>query len=144
MSITSNVLLTGPLPAGNVRDLYNAACCIILPSRYGLFGLVLVEAAACGKPVIATRTGGAEEIVEDGETGILIEEGGTVSQLREAIETLLGDSALRERMGRRARDRVLKHFTWTACAKRHPSLYDGLLGEAAHLNDTNIDLLPNR
>jgi D-inositol-3-phosphate glycosyltransferase len=144
LGVGSRLLLTGPLPAGKVRDLYNAACCIILPSRYEVFGLVLVEAAACGKPVIATRTGGAEEIVEDGETGILIDEGGTVSQLREAIETLLGDSALRERMGRRARDRVLKHFTWTACAKRHPSLYDGLLGEAAHLNDTNIDLLPNR
>jgi glycosyltransferase involved in cell wall biosynthesis len=87
-----------------------------LPSSGEGFGLVYLEAMACGKPVIAGAHGGAPEVVEDGKTGYLVQHG-DAAQLATALETLLADSALREEMGRRGKQRVENEFRFTVFAK---------------------------
>jgi glycosyltransferase involved in cell wall biosynthesis len=73
------------------------------------FGQMLLEAAACGIPTVAVSAGGVSDIVTD-ETGILVRERSAPALMR-ALDALLSDNALRQRMGRAARKRVLQHFT---------------------------------
>lgn len=90
------------------------------------FGRVLIEAMACGKPVIASRGGATEEIVRDGETGILVPAGDAV-RLAEAMLALLGDPLRCARLGRAARERVERFFSLQAHVRKIEELYDMLL-----------------
>ena len=85
------------------------------------FGIVFVEAAACGIPQVAGRSGGAAEAVADGETGLVLEEPGAddaPARAAEAFATLLDDSALRSRMGAAARERAVTEFSYDVLAVR--------------------------
>ena len=87
-----------------------------LPSKGEGFGLVYLEAMACGKPVIGGAHGGAPEVIEDGKTGYLVQHGDAV-QLATAIETLLADPDLQKEMGRRGKQRAENQFRFSAFAK---------------------------
>jgi glycosyltransferase involved in cell wall biosynthesis len=87
-----------------------------LPSKGEGFGLVYLEAMACGKPVIGGAHGGAPEVIEDGKTGYVVPHG-DAAQLATAMETLLDDAALRAEMGRRGKQRVETEFKFTVFAK---------------------------
>lgn len=78
-----------------VVQLLNGCQFVVVPSRWETFGIVLLEAMASGKPVIATRSGGPEEIIEDGINGLLVEKENTKA-LAEAITRLLNDAKLRD------------------------------------------------
>ena len=94
-----------------------AACEIFaLPSQGEGFGLVYLEAMACGKPVIGGSHGGAPEVIEDGVTGYLVQHGDAV-QLAICIETLLTDPAHAREMGARGRQRVERDFRFNVFAK---------------------------
>ncbi|HYC89650.1 MAG TPA: glycosyltransferase family 4 protein [Thermoanaerobaculia bacterium] len=96
-----------------IAELHAALDVLVLPSVWPEpFGLVLLEAMASGKPVIATRHGGPVEIVADGETGLLVAPG-SVEELVAAMHGLSKDAALRARMGRAARARVEREFDET-------------------------------
>lgn len=88
-----------------------------LPSRREPFGLVLVEAMAAGRPVVAFRSGGAPEVVVDGETGLLAAPG-DADALAACIQRLAGDPQLRRRLGDAGRSRALSHFTLDRQAAR--------------------------
>jgi len=90
---------------------------LVPPPRTELFGLALVEAMACGTPVIATRVGGMPEVVANGEVGVLVESG-SVAELSEALSRLLSDHALRASLGDAGLQRVRSMFTWDAVADR--------------------------
>jgi starch synthase len=81
---------------------------------------------ACGKPVIASRVGGLAEIVDDGQTGLLVEPD-NVEQLAKAIIRLLQDESLRSRLGDNARRKVESDFNWVNVARRTASLYESVL-----------------
>jgi phosphatidyl-myo-inositol dimannoside synthase len=87
-----------------------------LPSKGEGFGLVYLEAMACGKPVIGGAHGGAPEVIDDGKTGYLVPHG-DAAQLATAIETLLADPALEQQMGRRGKQRVENEFRFSVFAK---------------------------
>jgi glycosyltransferase involved in cell wall biosynthesis len=87
-----------------------------LPSKGEGFGLVYLEAMACGKPVIGGAHGGAPEVIEDGKTGYLVPHGDAV-QLATAIETLLANPEVAQEMGRRGKQRVEHEFRFSAFAK---------------------------
>jgi glycosyltransferase involved in cell wall biosynthesis len=104
-------------------EFYRHSEIFVLPTYYEAFPKVVVEAMACGKPVVATRTGGIPELVEDGETGFLVPFAAP-EVISSKLTALLGDRDLGSAMGRRARDRIVAQFTWHAVAQRIKSVYD--------------------
>lgn len=82
------------------------------------FGIVFVEAAACGVPQVAGDSGGAAEAVEDGVTGLVVKRPDDAGQVAAAIRRLLADPALRQRMGRAARQRATASFDYSRLAPR--------------------------
>jgi spore coat protein SA len=82
------------------------------------FGLVNVEAMSCGVPVVATRAGGMKEIIRNGVTGYLVRQSRVESDLKEKLLLLLSDKQLRQRLGKRSRERVEQTFTWQHTADR--------------------------
>ena len=106
-------------------NLYNEAAVFACPSIYEPFGIINLEAMACETPVVATRVGGIKEVVEDGETGLLVPPGDPVA-LGKAITKLIEDPALAARMGKAGRKRVLQQSTWDRIAEKTLKLYRSL------------------
>ena len=108
---------------------YSAADLCAVPSLTESFGLVALEAMACGTPVVATRVGGLQTVVEDGESGLLVPPGDHAA-LAEAIEQVLMDHRLRIHLAHGARDRA-EHFTWQRVGDGIEALYDRVLAARA-------------
>ena len=110
-----------------VPERYMAAADIFcLPSYREGFGQVIVEAAACGVPTVASRIYGITDAVEEGVTGILFT-AGDVAALISALSSLLGDDALRTRMGEAARTRALERFASEQIAAELVARYQGMM-----------------
>ena len=109
--VADRVSFLGNLPYPELAALYRAADVVINPSFVESFGMSLVEAMACKAAVVATRVGGVSEVVENGESGILVE-AGNASALAQAVLRLLEDPNLRESMGAAGRRRVIERFSW--------------------------------
>ncbi len=99
---------------------------IVMPSREEPFGNVAVEAAAAGRPVVATRAGGIPEIVEHGTTGVLVPIG-DFSAIARAVLLLLHNEPRRHVMGEAARRRAASCFSMRSQAQRLRALYDETL-----------------
>jgi len=99
LDLASSVCFVGPQPQSVLPLYYAAADVTVLPSYYESFGMVALEAMACGSPVIASRVGGLVTTVRDGVTGFLIPDG-DVDALAERIGALVADPDLRWRIGR--------------------------------------------
>lgn len=111
-----HVEFLGPLRRPEIRDLLRRASALVLPTRREAAGLVLLEAQACGTPVIAYRSGGTPEMLVDGSTGLLVEEG-DVRALAAAIRSLLELNAVdRRRMSASAREFVVSKRSLTVSA----------------------------
>jgi glycosyltransferase involved in cell wall biosynthesis len=111
-------------PCLAAMDLY------VHPALMEGFGIAVLEAMAMRKPVVATTAGGLPEIVQDGETGILVPPG-DADALARAVSSLLPDSARCRQFGEAGRARVAVHFTVEAMMDRLTSGYETLLGHAA-------------
>lgn len=119
------VRFLGRVPHDDLPSLY--ACgdvfAMLCRNRWGGleqegFGIVFVEAAACGVPQLAGDSGGAAEAVIDGETGFVVRSPEDVASVVEGLETMLDDDALRASMGERSRRRVLDEFAYDVLARR--------------------------
>ncbi|MGA3353002.1 MAG: glycogen synthase [Acidimicrobiales bacterium] len=119
------------LPRPEVVQLLSHATVFVCPSVYEPFGLINLEAMACGLPVVATAVGGIPEIVVDGVTGYLVPlpdpDAGLGAALFERVNAVLSDTALACAMGEAGRQRVLHEFTWKAIAARTAELYASLI-----------------
>lgn len=125
LGLDSMVTFLGPQPQEILPYFYSAAEVCVLPSRYESFGMVALEAMACGTPVIASRVGGLNYTVRDGQTGYLIAEGNAVA-LADKIGLLLQDNALRSLMGRQGA-RHAKKYSWKNIAHQIISVYNRTL-----------------
>ncbi len=127
------------LPREATIQLYSHATVFCCPSIYEPFGIINLEAMACGTPVVGSAVGGIPEVVVDGVTGVLVpleqqkespfeplDPQKFSADLADAINHLLRDGALRERMARAGRERVEREFAWAAIARQTVDLYSNL------------------
>ncbi len=125
-SVAARVRFCGPASRREALDHYRSAAILINPSLSESFGITLAEAMACEKPTVATGVGGMKGLVVDGETGLLVEPA-QPDQLAAAVCTLLADADLRERMGRRGRQRVVSLLSWSMLGEQLAAAYESLL-----------------
>jgi len=133
LGLGDSVRFLGPRPQGVLPLYYAASDVTVLPSYYESFGMVALEAMACGSPVIASRVGGLVTTVRDGVTGFLVPDG-DVEALAERIETLVADPELRWRLGREGVRWAAQH-RWPCVAEAVCKEYASLEARAtAHLD----------
>ena len=101
---------------------------LLYPTFFDTFGMVIVEAMACGIPVVTTLRAGASDLVQQGETGWLVDDPSNIDGLAEGVRLLVNDAGLRTRMGQKARA-VAEQRTWDAVADETMAVYRGLLDE---------------
>lgn len=113
----------GTVPTNELRHVYASADIFVCPSEWPEpFGMVNVEAMAAGKPVIASRTGGIPEIIEDGKTGVLVEPANPAA-LALAINQLAADENLRRNMGKVGYVRARDYFNWERVLEEIEEVY---------------------
>lgn len=126
-----HIEVVGPLPRDDVRTRLRRASALVLPTQFDngwreAAGLVLLEAQACGVPVISYDSGGAPEMIDDGRTGHVVTEG-DLAALADAMRSLLGlSNADRDRMGADARQWVVEHRSLAASARELGDHYASL------------------
>jgi len=122
LNVTEFVHLLGHVSPEDLPRWYNACDVFAMPNREISgdnegFGMVFIEAAACGKPAISGQAGGTGSAVVDGETGLRID-GNSTEAVADALATVLYDQALAERFGRAGYERTHRDFSWEAVAAR--------------------------
>lgn len=122
--LEKRVRLVSPQVHPKLAEYYRAADVCLVPSRSESFGLVALEAAACGVPVVAADVGGLRSIVQDGRTGFLVSERSPAAYA-DAVRAVLGDPRRAADMGRRAALAASRH-TWQATAARFRRVLSGL------------------
>jgi starch synthase len=128
------------VPRQDLIALYSHASVFVCPSIYEPFGLINLEAMACGTPVVASAVGGIPEVVIDGETGVLVpfesmsksdaepkNPRGFARELAQAVDGLLLAPASLNTMGEKARQRVEERFSWRVVARRTLDFYRKVL-----------------
>ena len=125
LGIADSVEFLGRRDQDTLQYYYAAAEAVVMPSHYESFGLVALEAMACGTPVVASETGGLAFLVKDGETGFHVPTGDPAA-LADKLELLLEDEALAARLGAQAAE-YARGFTWRKVAEQVIELYRTLL-----------------
>jgi alpha-maltose-1-phosphate synthase len=132
------------MPRPELIQVLSHARVFVCPSIYEPFGIVNLEAMACGAPVVASAVGGIPEVVRDGETGFLVpfEPDGTpmggpkdrdafARALAARVSELCESPALARKLGAAGRKRVEEHFAWSSIARQTTRLYEHLLSKKA-------------
>lgn len=128
LGVADQVELAGAVPHDQVPvqlrtlDIYAAASRLDSES----FGVAVIEASACGLPVVVTRVGGLPEVVREGETGLVVPREDPAA-LAQALRQLTVDAGLRERLGRQGREHVLRHYEWGDSVRRMVEVFRRLL-----------------
>jgi glycosyltransferase involved in cell wall biosynthesis len=125
-NLTGRVHFLGSMAQTDLVKHYQSADILVNPSYSESFGMSLVEAMASETPVIATRVGGMVNIVDDNETGLLVERD-DVEALVGALRCLLENGALRQQMGTTGRQRVIERFSWPQVARSALEKYAAVL-----------------
>ncbi len=116
------VRFLGHLPDADLAALLGAVDAVVLPSRYEPFGIVALEAAAAGAPLVASTAGGLGDVVVDGVTGVSFPPG-DVPALAAAVDAVLADPAAARRRARTARSRLREEFDWARIAAGTAEVY---------------------
>jgi glycosyltransferase involved in cell wall biosynthesis len=126
LGIADRVLFLGQ--RSDIPELLAASDVFALPSLYEGSSLALLEAMAAGRALVSSAIGGTDELIDDGESGLLVPPGDAAA-LAAALRRLLSDEALRASLAHRARQRVERDFTRDAMARRVEGIYEELLGD---------------
>jgi D-inositol-3-phosphate glycosyltransferase len=129
LGLADRVRFVGAVPQKELPMYYSAADVCVVPSFYESFGLVAVEALACGTPVVASRVGGLPGVVKHDENGLLVAER-TASEFAASIGALCGDEGRRSRLASQARASV-SPLVWESVARRIRHVYDEMLAAMA-------------
>jgi D-inositol-3-phosphate glycosyltransferase len=127
LGIQEKVTFAGSVAQDVLPDFYSAADAFVLPSYYESFGLVALEAMACGTPVVVSRVGGLKTFIKQGETGYLVP-WRCPEPFAQRLDMLLANPALKESMGRAARAQALD-MSWSGVADRILDLYSYLMAD---------------
>jgi glycogen(starch) synthase len=130
LGLRDSVDFVGWVAPENVPALINTATIVVMPSRWEPFGLVALEAAQMARPIVATRVGGLTEVVEHGQTGLLVDNENP-DALAKAMAELLEHPQVTTRMGETARSRAIERFSWSRCVDAYDSVYRKLMHAAA-------------
>lgn len=122
LGISDKIAFVGSLYGVNKLEAYVDADFLVVPSLYEIFGIVILEAYACRKPVIASRVIGPQELVLDGQTGILVNPG-EINELTDAMKLLLYDESKTRNMGMNARQFVTENFDIEKIVNKIETLY---------------------
>ena len=124
LGLNNSVFFHERVSDGELVDFYNYSDCLILPSinRGEAFGLVLLEAMACSRPVITSNLPGVRSVFKNGKHGLLVKPGDT-ADLAAKIRIILSDREKAAAMGRAGRELVENKYTWIKAAKRLNLIY---------------------
>ena len=123
-------LFLGNVDNQRMPDIYNAADISVLPSFMEATSITGLESMATGLPLVGTRVGGIPALIDDGETGLLVEPGDP-DGLGKAIRSLVEQPALRQAYGKAGREKAVAHFSWRRIAKRTADIYAQAINEHA-------------
>jgi glycosyltransferase involved in cell wall biosynthesis len=122
-NLGDRVQCTGKIPTAELVKKYREAEIAVSPSLYEGFGFPAAEAMACGLPVVSSDGGALPEVVgTDGKAGFIVPRRNPAA-LAEAVKKLIGVPALRSRMGRAGRERIVEKFSWDAACGQMVELY---------------------
>ncbi|MEO7077170.1 MAG: glycosyltransferase [Ktedonobacterales bacterium] len=127
LGIADRVRFPGAASQQELPTYYRAADALVVTSRYESFGLVAVEALACGTPVVASQVGGLPSVVHDGENGLLVP-WRSPTTFAERLDELLADEALQARLRAQARPSV-ERFDWQRIGDRVRTVYYALTAD---------------
>ncbi|MFJ5922051.1 glycosyltransferase family 4 protein [Kitasatospora sp. NPDC092948] len=124
LGVADRVEATGELTGDRLVEAVRTAAAVVLPSRTEAesFGMALVEAMACGTPVVGSAVGGIPYLVEDGVCGLLVPPGDPAA-LAVAVRRVLVDGALADRLGAEGRRRAERDYAWDALMSRYLELF---------------------
>lgn len=125
LGLSHKVVFFGNVSRDDLIKYYNEATIFCSPSLVEPFGVVILEAMACGKAVVATKTEGAKEIIHDGENGLLVDIGDPKS-IAKALLFLLHNRALLDAFSSCARDNCKKRFSWELLAQQYSTVYHSI------------------
>jgi glycosyltransferase involved in cell wall biosynthesis len=129
LGLEEQVVFCGRVPDDELPLHYACSDLLVLPSttRGEAFGVVLLEAMACGKPVVASNLPGVRSVVADGQDGLLVRPR-DVNDLAEKMQVLLDDPERRRQMGLRGRSKVEEKYDWPTIIPRLVRTYEEVLG----------------
>jgi colanic acid/amylovoran biosynthesis glycosyltransferase len=129
LGVADHVIFTGPVSQDEIKQHYEAASVFCSSSFSEGVPVVLMEAMACGRPVVASAIAGVRELVQDGETGLVVSPG-RVDELAQAITRLIEDPQLRRRLGDAGQRYVAREFNVRRSAIQLELFFQRMLGTA--------------
>lgn len=125
--LSDNLILVGELDYNDLPKYYSASDIVIFPSLFEGFGIPILESMSCGKALIASRTGAAEDIIKDGEDGLLFKVGDYLNLFKK-IKLLVENNNKRIEIGENARKKALQ-YSWDKIANEYLKVYEEVLNE---------------
>lgn len=125
LGVTGRIVYQEKLEQKYLSEIYSLADFFLLPTRYEIFGMVLLEAMYYGTTVLTTRNGGSEMLVRSGVNGYVLD-ADCAQDWAACILRAAADPDAMRRMGRAARGTIAEHFTWDALAASFEAVYRGL------------------
>jgi glycosyltransferase involved in cell wall biosynthesis len=124
LNLNNHVVFLGQLSKEQVRENMQMADVFVLPSRFEAFGVVIIEAMACGLPVIATKSGGPEDIISNENVGILVELNNPIA-LAKAMENMYNNYLNYDKT--KIREYVIEHFSTDVIIQQYINVFNQLI-----------------